>query len=111
MNERSVVFAEPIRTAIGTFGGNLKDVPAPSLGAVAIGGAVARAGIRPDEVQAVVMGNVIQAGEKMNPARQAGIHAGLAICTRIVRIGSKAEKCMPRLCSKGSVGFGGNPSG
>ena len=37
MNERSVVFAEPIRTAIGTFGGNLKDVPAPSLGAVAIG--------------------------------------------------------------------------
>ena len=38
MTSRSVVFAEPVRTAIGTFGGSLKDVPAPTLGAVAIGG-------------------------------------------------------------------------
>ena len=45
MTSRSVVFAEPVRTAIGTFGGSLKDVPAPTLGAVAISGAVARAGI------------------------------------------------------------------
>ena len=59
-----LVFAEPVRTAIGTFGGGLKDVPAPALGAVAIGGAVARAGIRPDQVETVVMGNVVQAGEK-----------------------------------------------
>jgi acetyl-CoA C-acetyltransferase len=94
MNERSVVFAEPIRTAIGTFGGNLKDVPAPSLGAVAIGGAVARAGIRPDEVQAVVMGNVIQAGEKMNPARQAGIHAGLPVTTPAMTVN--------RVCGSGA---------
>jgi acetyl-CoA C-acetyltransferase len=79
MTARSVVFAEPVRTAIGTFGGSLKDVPAPALGAVAIGGAVARAGIRPDEVETVVMGNVVQAGEKMNPARQAGVHAGLPV--------------------------------
>ena len=43
-SQRSVVFAEPVRTAIGTFGGSLKDVPAPSLGATAIGAAVARAG-------------------------------------------------------------------
>jgi acetyl-CoA C-acetyltransferase len=79
MTARSVVFAEPVRTAIGTFGGSLKDVPAPALGAVAIGGAVARAGIRPDDVETVVMGNVVQAGEKMNPARQAGVHAGLPV--------------------------------
>ena len=65
-----LVFAEPVRTAIGTFGGSLKDVPAPALGAVAIEAAVARAGIRPEEVETVVMGNVVQAGEKMNPARQ-----------------------------------------
>jgi hypothetical protein len=43
MTSRSVVFAEPVRTAIGTFGGSLKDVPAPALGAVALGAAVARA--------------------------------------------------------------------
>jgi len=58
MTSRSVVFAEPVRTAIGTFGGSLKDVPAPALGATAIRGAVTRAGIRPDEVETVVMGNV-----------------------------------------------------
>src|ERR1700744_2203503 len=80
-SQHSVVFAEPVRTAIGTFGGSLKDVRAPNLGAVAIGAAVARAGIRPDEVETVVMGNVVQAGTKMNPARQAVVHAGLPVTT------------------------------
>jgi len=79
MTSRSAVFAEPVRTAIGTFGGTLKDVPAPALGTVAIGGAVARAGLRPDDVQTVVMGNVVQAGSKMNPARQAAVNAGLPV--------------------------------
>ncbi len=78
-SQRSVVFAEPVRTAIGTFGGSLKDVPAPNLGAVAIRAAVARAKLRPDEVEAVVMGNVVQAGTKMNPARQAAVDAGLPV--------------------------------
>jgi len=79
MTSRSVVFAEPVRTAIGTFGGTLKEMPAPNLGAVAIGAAVARAKLRPDEVDTVVMGNVVQAGTKMNPARQAAVHAGLPV--------------------------------
>jgi acetyl-CoA C-acetyltransferase len=79
MTSRSIVFAEPVRTAIGTFGGSLKDVPAPALGATAIRGAVTRAGIRPDEVETVVMGNVVQAGTKMNPARQAAVHGGLPV--------------------------------
>jgi acetyl-CoA C-acetyltransferase len=78
-SQRSVVFAEPVRTAIGTFGGSVKDVPAPNLGAVAIGAAVKRAGLAPDEVETVVMGNVVQAGTKMNPARQAAVHAGLPV--------------------------------
>jgi acetyl-CoA C-acetyltransferase len=78
-SRRSVVFAEPVRTAIGTFGGSLKDVPAPILGSVAIGSAVARANVRPEEVETVVMGNVVQAGAKMNPARQAAVHAGLPV--------------------------------
>jgi acetyl-CoA C-acetyltransferase len=79
MTSRSVIFAEPVRTAIGTFGGTLKEIPAPDLGAAAIGAAVARAKLRPDEVETVVMGNVVQAGTKMNPARQAAVHAGLPV--------------------------------
>ena len=79
MSQNSVVLVAPVRTAIGTFGGGLKDMPAPDLGAVAIKAAVARAGLDPEEVGTVVMGNVIQAGTKMNPARQAAIHAGLPV--------------------------------
>ncbi len=78
-SQRSIIFAEPVRTAIGTFGGSLKDVPAPNLGAVAISAAVERAKIRADEVETAVMGNVVQAGTKMNPARQAAVHAGLPV--------------------------------
>ncbi len=79
MSQRSVVVVAPVRTAIGTFGGSLKEIPAPDLGAIAIKAAVARAGLDPEEVGTVVMGNVIQAGAKMNPARQAAIHAGLPV--------------------------------
>jgi acetyl-CoA C-acetyltransferase len=94
MTSRSVVFAEPVRTAIGTFGGALKDVPAPELGAVAISGAVARAGLRPDAVQTAVMGNVVQAGEKMNPARQAAVNAGLPVATPAMTVN--------RVCGSGA---------
>src|SRR5712672_2061558 len=76
---REVVLTAPVRTAIGTYGGSLKDMPAPDLGAVVIGGSVERAGLKPDEIGTVVMGNVIQAGSKMNPARQAAINAGLPV--------------------------------
>src|SRR5712675_2266298 len=74
-----VVLAAPVRTAVGTFGGSLKDMPASDLGAAAIAASVARAGLKPEEIGTVVMGNVIQAGAKMNPARQAAIHAGLPV--------------------------------
>jgi acetyl-CoA C-acetyltransferase len=94
MTSRSVVFAEPVRTAIGTFGGSLKDVSAPTLGAAAISGAVARAGLRQDEVETVVMGNVVQAGEKMNPARQAGVRAGLPVTTPAMTVN--------RVCGSGA---------
>jgi acetyl-CoA C-acetyltransferase len=80
MNQsRSVVIAEPVRTAIGTLGGSLKDMAAPELGAAAIKEAVARAGLRPDQIDNVVMGNVVQAGVKMNPGRQAAVKAGLPV--------------------------------
>jgi acetyl-CoA C-acetyltransferase len=94
MTARSVVFAEPVRTAIGTFGGTLKDVPAPALGAVAIDGAVKRAGIRADEIETAVMGNVVQAGEKMNPARQASVNAGLPVTTPALTVN--------RVCGSGA---------
>ena len=74
-----VVLCSPVRTAIGTYGGTLKDTPAPDLGAAAIRETVKRSGLAPDKVDTVVMGNVIQAGVKMNPARQASIAAGLPI--------------------------------
>jgi acetyl-CoA C-acetyltransferase len=76
---RSVVLAAPVRTAIGTFGGSLKDVAAPALGAVPIGAAIKRAGLEPDDISIAVMGQVIQGGAKMNPARQAAVHAGLPV--------------------------------
>ncbi|MBV9275359.1 MAG: acetyl-CoA C-acetyltransferase [Verrucomicrobia bacterium] len=76
---RSVVFATPVRTAIGTFGGSLKEVSAPELGSRAIKAALERAGVEPQEVGTVIMGNVIQAGAKMNPARQAAIGAGVPV--------------------------------
>ena len=79
MTSHPVVLAEPVRTPIGTLGGSLRDMPAPDLGAVAIKAAVARAEIRPDEIETVVMGNVVQAGSKMNPARQAAVRAGLPV--------------------------------
>ena len=76
---RSVVLCDPVRTAIGTFGGSLKDIAAPDLGAIAIKAAVARAGLKPEEIEIAAMGNVIQAGTKMNPARQAAIGGGLPV--------------------------------
>jgi acetyl-CoA C-acetyltransferase len=79
MNRHEVVICCPVRTAIGTYNGSLKEIPAPVLGAAVIRESVRRAGLAPDLVQSVVMGNVIQAGVKMNPARQAGIGAGLPV--------------------------------
>ncbi len=78
-SQRSVVFSSPVRTAIGTFGGSLKEVPATDLGARVIRSAVERAGLRPEEIGTAVMGNVVQAGAKMNPGRQAAVRSGLPV--------------------------------
>jgi acetyl-CoA C-acetyltransferase len=65
------------RTAIGTFGGSLKDVPVTELGRLVIEAAIERAKVETNDVQEVIMGNVLQAGNGMNPARQSAIAAGL----------------------------------
>ncbi|KAJ48777.1 acetyl-CoA C-acetyltransferase [Clostridium tetanomorphum] len=74
---KEVVIASAVRTAVGSFGGALKGVPAVELGATVIKEAVKRAGVKPEQVQEVIMGNVLQAGLGQNPARQAVIKAGL----------------------------------
>ncbi|MEQ1907856.1 MAG: acetyl-CoA C-acetyltransferase [Vicinamibacterales bacterium] len=72
-----VVVLGACRTAIGSFGGSLKDVPAGELGAVVVREAIARAGMSADQIGDVVLGCVLQAGAGMNVARQAAIAAGL----------------------------------
>lgn len=74
-----VVLLSGVRTAIGRFGGTLKDVSACYLGAAVVREAIARANIAPEEVQEVIMGNVLSAGLGQNPARQAAVHAGVPV--------------------------------
>ena len=79
---KEVVIVSACRTAIGKFGGTLKNVPAVELGATVVKEAVKRAGIAPEQVDEVIFGNVLQAGLGQNPARQVSIKAGLPIeCT------------------------------
>src|ERR1700757_585843 len=74
-----VVLCSPVRTAIGAFNGSLKTVPATELGAVVVRETLQRAKLDPADVGSVVMGNVIQAGNRMNPARQAAINGGIPV--------------------------------
>ena len=89
MNDDPVVIVGSARTPMGGFMGDLKTLPAPELGATAIRAAVERAGVKPGEVQEVIMGNVLPAGEGQAPARQAALGAGLPPstgCTTINKV-------------------------
>ena len=81
-----IVIASACRTAIGTFGGTLKDVPAAELGAIVVKEAVKSAGIKPEMVDEVIFGNVLQAGLGQNIARQVTLKAGLPIETTAMTI-------------------------
>src|SRR5471032_603558 len=74
-----IVISFPVRSAIGSFGGTLKDTPASALGAHVIAATLQRSGLDPARVDAVVMGNVVQAGNGMNVARQAAIGGGVPV--------------------------------
>lgn len=76
---KKVVLAGAVRTAIGKMGGALTSVPAEQLGTIVIKEALSRAGVKPEQVDEVLMGCVIQAGLGQNVARQAAIHAGLPV--------------------------------
>lgn len=74
---KDVVIVGAARTAIGTFGGALKDIPARKLGAIVIKEALNRAGVKPEMVDEVVMGDVLQGGLGQNVARQMSLDAGI----------------------------------
>src|SRR5262245_13481085 len=79
MSSREIVLCQPVRTAIGGFNGALKSVSATDLGATVVRETLKRTRLDAAQVGSVVMGNVIQAGNKMNPARQAAIGAALPV--------------------------------
>ena len=81
-----IVILSATRTPLGAFQGALSAVPAPRLGAAAIKGAVAQAGVNPADVTDCLMGNVLQAGQGQAPARQAAIHAGLPTSVRCTTV-------------------------
>jgi acetyl-CoA C-acetyltransferase len=81
-----IVILAAARTPSGSFQGGLASVPAPRLGAAAIRGAIRRGGLPAERVTDVAMGNVLQAGLGQAPARQAGVHAGLADSVRAVTV-------------------------
>ena len=78
---KEVFLCAPVRTAIGTYGGSLKAIPATQLGAAAVRAAVERSRLTPELIHGVILGQVVQAGGGMNPARQATIAAGLTPAT------------------------------
>lgn len=95
MSEVYIISA--VRTPIGSFMGSLSTVPAPKLGAAAIKGALAKAGVSADMVQEVFMGNVMSAGMGQAPARQAAIFAGIpdsVPCTTINKVCASGMKAL-----------------
>jgi len=76
-NGTEIVISTPLRTAIGTFGGSLKDVSAVDLGTTVAKEVISRSGIDAEQIDQVIVGNVLMAGQGMNPGRQVGINAGV----------------------------------
>ncbi|GIN85574.1 acetyl-CoA acetyltransferase [Heyndrickxia sporothermodurans] len=77
MEKQEVVIVSAVRTAIGSFNGALKNIPATELGAIVIKEALVKANVSADQIDEIIMGNVLQAGLGQNPARQAAIKAGI----------------------------------
>ena len=94
---KEVVIVSAARTPIGSFLGSLSTVPAPKLGAIAIKGALDKIHLKPDMVQEVLMGNVVQAGVGQAPARQAAIYAGIpntVPCTTVNKVCASGMKAV-----------------
>ena len=83
---QNIVIVDAARTAVGTFGGTLAGLPAHELGAKVIQGLLERTGIKPEQIDEVILGQVLAAGCGQNPARQTGIAAGLPVETSALTI-------------------------
>ncbi|HEX2097868.1 MAG TPA: acetyl-CoA C-acetyltransferase [Rubrobacteraceae bacterium] len=88
-----IVISTPLRTAIGTFGGTLSEVPAVDLGTTVATEVLNRSGLDPERVDQVVVGNVLMAGQGMNPGRQVGINAGVPV--------DRPAMTLNRMCASG----------
>lgn len=107
MNKREVYIISAVRTPLGSFGGSLKDFSATQLGAIAIKGAVEKAGIKPEQVQDVLMGCVIQANLGQAPARQAAKFAGLpneVNCTTVNKVCASGMKAIAQAAQSIALG-------
>jgi acetyl-CoA C-acetyltransferase len=94
---KEVFIVSAVRTPIGSFGGALKDIPATKLGAIAIKAAVERSGIKPEQINEVLMGCVLQANLGQAPARQAAKFAGLpdyVVCTTVNKVCASGMKAI-----------------
>jgi len=104
---RDVVIVSTARTPIGSFLGALSTVPAPKLGAIAIKGALDKINLKPELVEEVLMGNVVQAGTGQAPARQAAIYAGIpdtVPCTTINKVCASGMKAVMQAAQSIALG-------
>lgn len=102
-----VVIVSAVRTPIGSFMGSLSSVPAPKLGSIAIKGALEKINLRPEQVEEVLMGNVVQAGTGQAPARQAAIYAGIpntVPCTTINKVCASGMKAIMQAAQSIALG-------
>ena len=83
---KDIVIASAVRTAVGRFGGTLKDTPAVVLGVTVMKEALERAGLAPEDVDEVLLGNVLQAAQGQNPARQVAVNGGCPVTTTATTI-------------------------
>lgn len=94
---REVVICSAVRTPIGSFNGALSSLPAGKLGAVAVRAAIERAGLEPNQVGEVIMGNVVSAGVGQAPAKQASLYAGVpdtVPCTTLNKVCASGLKAV-----------------
>ncbi|SFR48870.1 acetyl-CoA C-acetyltransferase [Robiginitalea myxolifaciens] len=104
---KEVVIVSAVRTPIGSFMGSLSTIPAPKLGAIAIKGALDKAGLDPSAVEEVLMGHVVQAGAGQAPARQAAIYAGIpdtVPCTTVNKVCASGMKAIMQAAQSIALG-------
>jgi len=104
---KEVVIVSVARTPIGSFLGALSSIPAPKLGAIAIKGALQKINLKPEMVEEVLMGNVVQAGTGQAPARQAAIYAGIpdtVPCTTVNKVCASGMKTVMQAAQSIALG-------